>query len=388
MSKEFRIMIVDDSPQDIHMLFEELRHEYQVVAATSASDALTQLAKTDASDEAGGAVDSEALESKPNVILLDVNMPNMDGYEACKKIKENPNYSDIDIIFLSANDSTEEIIRGLDVGAVDYIVKPYDPDILHSKLKHTIDSSRNRMQLKQQAEAASTLVRTVLSESGSLANVVSFLRTCLTLNSASDLVEATLEAFRDSSLNAVVYFNLEGIKELGSTSGDLTMLEAELMQRLYQHDEPFFEKGRRLFVAHKHSVILIKNTPDDQEKLGTLKDYAMILLEGINAKLEYLSDRQARTNQLEQSFGEQIIVARKDIDGYLSDKKEHNKLYTDILDGMVDEVENSFASVGLTDKQEEQLLGILSTAVSQSFNHLEKGMRMDESICRTIDRLV
>ena len=83
MSKEFRVMVVDDAPQDIHMLFEELRHEYQVVAATSASEAFKQL------EEA----------QRPHVILLDVNMPNMDGYQACLKIKENPEYNDIDIIF-------------------------------------------------------------------------------------------------------------------------------------------------------------------------------------------------------------------------------------------------------------------------------------------------
>ena len=171
-------------------------------------------------------------------------------------------------------------------------------------------------------------------------------------------------------------------------NGTAVMLEVELMQRLYQHSEPFFEKGRRLFVAHQHSVILIINTPEDQEKLGTLKDYAMILLEGINAKLEYLSDKQARTNQLQHSFGEQITIARKDIDEYQASKKHHNKHYMEILDGMVDEVENSFASVGLTHQQEEQLLAILSVAVTESFEHLEKGIRMDESICRTIDRLV
>jgi DNA-binding response OmpR family regulator len=77
----------------------------------------------------------EAAEQKPDLILLDVRMPRMSGYEACRRLKENPATSEIPVVFLSAKGQEKEIEEGLDSGALDYIVKPFAPDQLVDQVR-------------------------------------------------------------------------------------------------------------------------------------------------------------------------------------------------------------------------------------------------------------
>lgn len=75
-----------------------------------------------------------SLESKPDLIMMDVRMPKMTGYEACTAIKAVPELADIPVVFLSAKGQDEEVRTGLDVGAIDYILKPFAPEDLNRRI--------------------------------------------------------------------------------------------------------------------------------------------------------------------------------------------------------------------------------------------------------------
>lgn len=77
-----------------------------------------------------------ALQEIPDLILLDVRMPRMTGYEACAKIKEDPRTKDIPVIFLSAKGQDTEIQTGLDAGATEYLLKPFAPDQLTTRIQN------------------------------------------------------------------------------------------------------------------------------------------------------------------------------------------------------------------------------------------------------------
>jgi DNA-binding response OmpR family regulator len=76
-----------------------------------------------------------AIAEQPDLILLDVRMPGMSGYEACRHLKENPSTCEIPILFLSAKGQGREIEQGLDSGALEYIVKPFAPDALANRVR-------------------------------------------------------------------------------------------------------------------------------------------------------------------------------------------------------------------------------------------------------------
>ncbi len=113
-----RVLVVDDVPDNIVLIEEILKGSYATAAAYSGRDALAM-----------------ARSAPPDLILLDVMMPEIDGYEVCRQLKADPATRDIPIIFLTGSDGVEDVVRGLEIGAVDYIVKPAEPGILKARIR-------------------------------------------------------------------------------------------------------------------------------------------------------------------------------------------------------------------------------------------------------------
>ena len=113
------ILVVDDTPENIDVLNGILKPEYKVKVALNGEKAL----KVAASD------------NKPDLILLDIMMPGMDGFEVCQRIKSDSDTSHIPIIFVSGAEDAQSKDEGLKLGAVDYIVKPIDPVEVKEKIR-------------------------------------------------------------------------------------------------------------------------------------------------------------------------------------------------------------------------------------------------------------
>ncbi|TDU69318.1 signal transduction histidine kinase [Prosthecobacter fusiformis] len=131
------IMVVDDQPQNVKLVRELLTiaMRYKVIEAHSGEQALALLAKT-----------------IPDLVLLDVMMPELDGVETCKRIKENPVLADIPIIFLSAADDKNLIVQALESGGVDYVTKPFSRAELLTRVRTHLALKSARDSLKTLAE--------------------------------------------------------------------------------------------------------------------------------------------------------------------------------------------------------------------------------------------
>jgi CheY-like chemotaxis protein len=127
------VLVVDDSPEVLALVDAILRAKYRIRVASSGVQALAVL-KRDA------AVD---------LILLDVLMPEMDGFETCRHIKNNPDLRDIPIIFLTALSENGDEVHGLALGAVDYIAKPVVPLTLQARVETHLELCRVRRELQQ-----------------------------------------------------------------------------------------------------------------------------------------------------------------------------------------------------------------------------------------------
>lgn len=126
------ILVVDDTPENIDVLSGTLRPTYKVKAATNGEKAL----KIAQSDE------------PPDLILLDIMMPGMDGYETCKHLKLDKRSKNIPIIFITALSGIQDEARGLQLGAVDYITKPFIPDLVKSRVANQIELKKHRDHLE------------------------------------------------------------------------------------------------------------------------------------------------------------------------------------------------------------------------------------------------
>jgi diguanylate cyclase (GGDEF)-like protein len=114
-----RILIVDDEPRNIAVLAEILKSEYKTVAAKSGPQALSR-AQSD---------------MPPDLILLDIMMPEMDGYEVCKRLKADDRTKNIPVIFVTAMSEIDDEMKGFELGAVDYITKPVQPALVRARAK-------------------------------------------------------------------------------------------------------------------------------------------------------------------------------------------------------------------------------------------------------------
>jgi DNA-binding response OmpR family regulator len=111
-----KILVIDDDPDFLRVMYHSLKREsYEVATAASAEEGLRY-----------------AMLGRPNLVLLDVRMPTMDGWEVCRRLRE---MSNVPIIFLSASDSPDDVTRGLDMGGDDYVTKPFQMDELLARIK-------------------------------------------------------------------------------------------------------------------------------------------------------------------------------------------------------------------------------------------------------------
>jgi len=134
-----RILIVDDTPTNIQLLMAILRQEgYVLSAATNGRQAIDAIEKV-----------------RPDLVLMDVVMPEMDGYEACREIKASARWRDLPIIFLTAKTETADIVRGFEVGAVDYVGKPFNSHELLARVSThlTLQGLRREMEDRNAALA-------------------------------------------------------------------------------------------------------------------------------------------------------------------------------------------------------------------------------------------
>lgn len=130
------ILIVDDAVENIDILSGVLSDEYDIMVALTGEEALGTLETSD----------------PPDIILLDILMPGIDGFEVCRRLKSNDRFREIPIIFVTAMDEVADEAKGFAVGGVDYITKPISPPIVRARVKAQLELKAAREDLKKQNE--------------------------------------------------------------------------------------------------------------------------------------------------------------------------------------------------------------------------------------------
>jgi diguanylate cyclase (GGDEF)-like protein len=132
VEKKHKILIVDDDRINVDILVDALGPEYETYVAQNGRHALIQVAS-----------------NPPDLILMDVLMPEMNGYEACRKLKSEAQTKDIPVIFISAMKETDDEYIGLENGAIDYLVKPFHPKIVRARVKNHLELRNSMLDLER-----------------------------------------------------------------------------------------------------------------------------------------------------------------------------------------------------------------------------------------------
>jgi diguanylate cyclase (GGDEF)-like protein len=198
-----KVLIVDDSVVIQRLVQARMRSDgFDVACLTSAVDLVSQCQTL-----------------APDVIILDIDMPDVTGFEACKALKDDSNTSQIPVIFLSAKTSTEEKVKGLDLGAVDYVTKPFDPVELRARVRSAY-RTKYLLELLEQKARVDGLT--------GLYNRAFF----------NDRIEEELDrARRYNGTLAIVLFDVDRFKRIndtyGHSFGDIVLAEVAETARLH-----------------------------------------------------------------------------------------------------------------------------------------------------------
>ena len=138
---EIKVLIVDDVQKNVQVLGTLLKNErYSLVIAQNGQEAIDR-----------------AIKIMPDIILLDINMPGLNGIEVCQELKKDERTRDVPIIFLTAQNTTVSKVKGFSVGAADYISKPYEPPELLARVEAHLEIKFSREQIAKDAKLKATL---------------------------------------------------------------------------------------------------------------------------------------------------------------------------------------------------------------------------------------
>ena len=353
------ILVVDDDARNHRIMEGILEDDFTLQSANSGPECLAALDKY-----------------TPDLILLDVMMPDMDGYEVCQRLKEAEKSANIPVIFVTGKDSLEERIQGFDVGAEDYFVKPFDHDELLIKINKTLNTHQQRLKLTSQAAEATNMAMQAMKDTGELGLMLRFFEASFTAKNFDDLSKQLFETTRTLNWSCSIQIR-DGLKTHNATDcGIISPMEESLLTQT-QSKGRFFDFRHRTIVNFDHITIIIKNMPvDDPVRYGTIKDNVCILLNGAEARIKALI--------IEMEVEQHRCNLIKTIESTLETMDElRNSYHTLRLEGasIVEDIKDCsddlIFSLGLTEPQETALQNITEQGVSKTVAMFNKGIGID-----------
>ncbi|SEI42367.1 Response regulator receiver domain-containing protein [Allopseudospirillum japonicum] len=357
------VMIVDDSAADISFLFNALAEKYRVQIANDGKRAL---------EIAQGPY-------RPDVILMDVMMPEMDGYQTCRQIKENTHTQDICVIFISAHHSTEEKLKGYDAGGVDYLTKPVQPLELHQKIRLAIEAKQRQNLIIQEKNQAFSTAMTAITSAGELGVVLNFTRALHSVRHIQDLAKRLIQAMNEYQLNALVQIRTPNHDYYASSCQDITPLEKDLLYKLNQNGRILEYKQRSIFNFGDISL-LIKCMPEGMDVRGRYRDTLALILETAVEKLKALHYEQALATLVEDA---KEVLHQVD-----QQQLAHRKKTQILMDDLLKNLEQTFDSWGLSEEQENILIHLVGSSNDEYQTHFEQGERIDYQMRVLLKRLL
>ena len=366
------ILVVDDDARNHRIMHGILEDDFDIQSAYSGVECLDSLTS-----------------NKHELILLDIMMPEMDGYEVCEKIKANTETEDIPVIFVTGKDSLEERIHGFDVGAEDYFVKPFDHDELLIKIKKTLDTQQDRISLKSQAEQATTVAMQAMKDTGDLGLMLRFFETSFTSKTFNDLTKHLFETTRTLGWSCSLQIRDNYNVHNASDTGLISPIEESLLTQA-QSKGRFFDFRHRTIVNFDHITLLIKNMPiEDPIRYGTIKDQVCILLNGAEARTKSLiAEMELDRHRL--CLVETIESTLQTMDAIRQSYHTLRVEGASIVEDIKDKTDELVLNLGLTEAQETALIEIPEEGVTKTVNLFNKGIGIDskfEKLTHQLDEI-
>jgi CheY-like chemotaxis protein len=343
MSNKGKILIVDDEPFNCEIMQEILENDYDLSVVNNGQECL-----------------DIAPAWQPDVILLDISMPGMSGYDACKQLKGNVKTKDIQITFVSALDTLADRLAGYEVGGDDYITKPFDAQELHNKVKVAFKNKVLQRQLENDADKAKKAALSAITSTNEIGMMLQFLSAtfhCNDYDSLAQLIVDTIDAF---GYRSTVQIRAENKEVNKSSEGTINPLEVAVINRISAEDD-HLDIGPRTIMNFRHVSILVKGMPvNDEEGYEQVKENMAVIAEGTEMRIGAIEARNALLGRA--GLLEVMRHAQQTLSELNNQHSEHKRKISAILQQLQTSVHEKLQSADFDAGQMEELMSLFDHA--------------------------
>lgn len=317
-----QILAIDDEPLTQNFIQQVLKKEHAIELASNGQDGLKL-----------------AAEQQPDLIILDVNMPGMNGYEVCTQLKQNPATANIPVLFLSAHTDTEEQLKGYEAGGDDYLIKPCEPETLRAKVMVMSRYRTEQEKLNARYQDAEKTAHIAMAGSSEIGMGMQLVEQSFLINNFEELASALFVFTNKLQLNCAVMFFTDAGPQCFFSDGSASPLEIQLLEKMREQTR-IYDFQHRTFINYPNVTLLIKNMPvDDPDRNGRIKDLLPTVLGALNNKLLTMNTSsliQSQADELKLSFDniQTSLLKLTNSLGDAANKSNHimRQLYTDMQD--------------------------------------------------------
>jgi len=329
---------------------------------------------------------SRALEDKPDIILLDVEMPGINGYEVCTRLREMPDMKDVAIVFLSSHGSLRERLQGYEVGADDYLVKPFEAEHLLARVKVLGKYQEERKELQSQYQLARKTALISMTGSSELALVLQFTQKSISHTTIDETIESLLNTIDELSLDCCIRVDADSGTLWFASSGTISPLEKELVETSEQGHR-FMDFGCRTVVYFSNLKLLVRNMPiDDLEHYGRIKDMLPVLMSAASIRISTLSTYKALVDESE-GLKRSFQGIRKNLYDLASTIVENRQRSRDYMAATVSDINMELMHMGLESEQESYLLNKIESSIMKTMNEMDVGEQLRTTFTFILERL-
>jgi CheY-like chemotaxis protein len=377
MSNKPIIAIADDNAVIREALAANLEARYELRLFNSGQAALDYIA------------------SQPvDLLLLDVEMPGLNGYQTCLALREGRAQPDIPVIFLSGRAMLDDRLQGYAAGGNDYMIKPCEPFELEAKIQLAIDTRRVTRRLAGEVAELSDAFSLTAEMMGEVGVVLEFQRAltdCATPDAIADAMFATLARF---GLEGCVRLSKGSTSIARSTAGTASALQTSLLDHLASRNDRHivtighnlgFSIGDVTLLVHSRAWAAAPDAPQTQDAMGRARDNVALLIEGAIARMRALDvEHDARQLVGAHTLIDMTRQALQDIEAV--ERTVHRELDA-VFESIRHEFELRFPQLGLTAAQEDTLADILTRHRSHGLSVLAQSRAAEERMRQLVEQL-
>lgn len=338
-----KILVIDDDLSYCHMISELLSANFECILTHTGKEGL---AKFDTANP-------------PALVIVDLNLPDMNGLDVCKQLQAQNQQQGCAIFIISSDDSISTRIQSFEIGADDFIAKPFEVSELNSRILRTIEyveQQHKLKQLKQEGDETRKMANIAMAQASQYSYIMNFFKLLNHCQNSEQIASLFFEAMNFFNLSASIKITFKLIKHFDNALADISPIEKNIYEVLEDHGR-IYEFGKRILINGRNVSFLVKNLPQDEHEAGQARDFLAALVEGIESKIDELEVQSA------------IVDATADLSQAIakinSNLSQHSNTINEIMNNMIADISGSYHKLDLNDEQEAYFTDMVEKGSAQ-----------------------